>query len=156
MTTKDDFTTEEWAQVSALPVLVTAGAAFADGRKVVSTVREIVSGQKALAEGIAKYPNNTLVQAFGEDGPNADLSQGMKSKKVSDVVGALTEQIAAGWAVLKSKATPDEVSDVAELLKAVGLAAAQRTGSGPLGFGGDKVDDTERAFLDTLTGILAG
>ena len=49
MTTKDDFTAEEWAQVSTLPVLVTAGAAFADGRKLVSTVREVVTGQKALS-----------------------------------------------------------------------------------------------------------
>lgn len=155
MTSRSDFNGEEWEQVSSLPVLVTAGAAFADGRKLVTTVREVVAGQKALADGIAAHPDSELLQALGTDAPSVNLAEGATSSNVAEVSNAMADKVAAGFAILKAKATPEEVQQVGELLMAVATAAAERTGSGALGFGGDAVDANEQAFLDKLSAIIA-
>ena len=43
MTTKDDFTADEWELVSGLPGMVLAAAAWSDG-KLVPAMREVIAG----------------------------------------------------------------------------------------------------------------
>lgn len=53
MTTREQFTDEQWAEASALPGLVVMAASLSDG-KVMPSIREVSAGSKALVEGAQK------------------------------------------------------------------------------------------------------
>lgn len=152
MTTKDDFTAEEWAEVDSLPGMVIGGAAMADGRKLISTIREVSAGAKALERGAAKYPDNALLQAMAKGSGKASLDG--KPQNTEQLVTLIGDDVQKSWTILQSKATPEETAQIAEVLIAAGQAAVERTGSGHFGHGGEQVDAGEKAFMERITEIL--
>lgn len=156
MTTQQDFTAEEWDSVRMLPVMVLSAGVLADGRKLVSSFSETVAGMGAFKEASAAAPDNELVQeiakALESDGnPSANLGA---SGSVEEVVADISNKIQAGVDVARAKATPEEFDGLRTVLIATAQAAVSRKGSGPLGFGGEKVDANEQAFLDKLNAML--
>ena len=159
MVSKDSFTEEEWAKVSALPGLVMGAAALSDGRKLVTTVREVVAGSEAFKNTAAKYPDNALIQAFVEQGQSASTTvadeNAPKPRNVAEAVELITAQIGQVVSTIKDKASPEEFAQVREVLLATATAEVERTGRGPLGLSGDKVSEGEQVFMDKLAGLLS-
>ncbi len=159
MLSKDSFTEAEWAKAAALPGLVMGAAALSDGRKLVTTVREVVAGSNAFKESASKYPDNALIAAFTEQAQSPTMTvadeNAPKPRNVAEAVELITTQIGQITAVIKEKASPEEFAQVSEVLLAAAQAAVEATGSGPLGLSGEKVSEGEQAFMEKLKGLLA-
>ena len=159
MLSKESFTEAEWAKAIALPGLVMGAAALADGRKLVSTVREVVAGSEAFKATAAKYPDNALVSAFVAEGQSKTMTvadeNAPKPRNMAEAVELITAQIGQIIPTVKEKATPEEFAAVRDVLMAAAHAVVERTGSGPLGLSGEKVDEGERAFMDQLDTLLS-
>ena len=154
MTSKNDFTVEEWEKVSSLPGLVLAGAAWADG-KMVPAMREIVAGGQVLMAAAEGQPEGSVVRdifaAASENKP--DLGDA-KPESTEAAVSLMTGKIQDAFAILAAKATPDEVAAVRSTLEATAQAVVERLGSGFWGSGSEKVSAGEQSFLDRLAQVL--
>lgn len=161
MTTKDDFTEEEWASVQLLPVLVLSGSVLADGRKLVTSFSETIAGMGAFKEASNAQPDNALVQAIAaalesQSGKQAVNLNPENAGTTAEAVTQISNQIQGAIDTVRAKATPEEFEGLTSVLLSTAQTAAERKGSGPLGFGGDKVDANEQAYLDKLSAILNG
>lgn len=153
MTTKDQFSAEEWAQVAALPGAVMMAAGLADGHMVPS-VREMAAGTGALADAVKAHPENAVLQELIASRPTQPEIDKSQVSSIEQVVGALTEEITAGVEVARARLTPEEFGQLAEALSATAKAAVERLGDGFMGSGSEKVDAGEAQFLTTLAAIL--
>jgi hypothetical protein len=161
MTTRADFSDDEWTQVSVVPGLVLAAACLSDGHMMPS-VREISAGSTALLQGIEKYPANAVLQEWKTDASKGastakDAVKGDENTKVANVaeeVDSIVAELEPGVAALRAKTTPEEFSQICEALTATATAVVERLGDGFWGSGKEKVDATEQQFVDRLAALL--
>jgi DNA-binding transcriptional regulator YhcF (GntR family) len=158
MTTREQFTDDEWQQASALPGLVVMAASLSDG-KIMPSIRELQAGTEVLAAGAQKYPDNLLLQQLkeGMSAAKEESSEEIKQDKagsVAEVVEKLVEEIQESVDVIKAKVTADEFFQVREVLEGAASAVVERIGSGFMG-SGEKVSESEKAFVERLRTILA-
>jgi hypothetical protein len=154
MTKKEQFSDEEWAKVAALPGLVVIGAGMSDGHKL-PAVREIRAGGEALTAGLARYPENAILQALTEaqkeDGGDATHDADTSAQgSVDGFRESLAASIAAGVDILRARVTVDEFEQIGEVLIECARSVVERLGTGFMGSGNDKVDPGEREFVDGL------
>jgi hypothetical protein len=158
MTTREQFTDDEWQQASALPGLVVMAASLSDG-KMMPSIRELQAGTEALTAGAQKYPDNLLLQQLkeGMSAAKEESSEEIKQDKagsVAEVVDKLVEEMQESVDVIKAKVTAEEFFQLREVLEAAASAVVERIGSGFMG-SGDKVSESEKAFVERLRTILA-
>ena len=156
MTTREDFSDEEWAKVAELPALVIMAACMSDGH-IIPGMRELAAGSESLAAGVKAHPDNAVLQAMAATKPSAPETSKEEQSKVADAAGAvalLSTQIEGGIAVAKAHLTVAEYEQVREVLLASARAAVERLGDGFMG-SGEKVTTSEAAFIDHLTTLFA-
>ena len=156
MTTREDFSDEEWAKVSELPGLVIIAACMSDGH-IIPGMRELAAASESLAAGVKAHPDNAVLQAIAATKPSSPETNKDEQAKVADAAGAvalLSTQIEGGIAVAKAHLTVDEYEQVRDVLLASARAAVERLGDGFMG-SGEKVTTSEAAFIDHLTTLFA-
>lgn len=158
MTTREQFTDEQWAEASALPGLVVMAASLSDG-KVMPSIREVSAGSKALVEGAQKYPDNVLLQHIKDSAhaAKAETKEGQEQDKpanVSEAVESIVGQIQESVAVARERLTTEEFAQLREVLVASATAVVERLGDGFMG-SGEKVNESEKAFVARLAELLA-
>ncbi len=158
MTTREQFSDEQWAEASALPALVIMAASLADG-KVMPSIRELKAGGEVLVAGAARYPDNVLLQHLkeGAEAAKAETKEGQEQAKptsVDDMVGTLLGQIEESVAVARGRLATEEFGQLREVLLEAAAAVVERLGGGFMG-SGDKVTESETSFVARLTQILA-
>ena len=77
-----------------------------------------------------------------------------KPESTQAAVELITGQIGEAFALLSTKASPEEVAAVRSTLQDAAKATVERLGSGFWGSGGEKVSEGEQAFLDRLASVL--
>ena len=100
MAIKDQFTAEEWEQVSAAPLLAGMAVTAADPGGIWGAIRESTSVAEALAR--AKAGDNELVDAVvdhfrtseGRGAVGDTLKAGVKGRKPDEIVEALLASLA--------------------------------------------------------------
>jgi hypothetical protein len=145
MTTKADFTEEEWHQIAAAPTGV--GLLVASASRG-GTFRESFSIAKSYSEARAEHGESEL------------LDELVGSKPVTDRGGAHTgaelnahvmEMVNAAVAALQAKATPEELADyrkfVHGLAERVAAAHSEK---------GQDVSPAEQAAIDQIDEALGG
>jgi len=152
MTTRDDFTTEEWAAIGLLPGQVIGAVAIADGRNLIKLAKETAKGGSALTAEVAKYPGNPLMAALTEGGSGSAPESG----STEEAANARLDEAAATFAMLHQKGSPEHVAQLGAVLKATAQAVAEAAGSGFFGGGEDRVDPREQAVIDRLNAMIAG
>lgn len=158
MTTREQFTDEQWAEASALPALVIMAASLADG-KVMPSIREMKAGGEVLVAGAARYPDNVLLQHLkeGAEAAKAETKEGQEQAKptsVDDMVGTLLGQIEESVAAARGRLATEEFGQLREVLLEAATAVVERLGGGFMG-SGEKVTESETSFVARLTQILA-
>ena len=158
MTTREQFTDEQWAEASALPALVIMAASLADG-KVMPSIREMKAGGEVLVAGAARYPDNVLLQHLkeGAEAAKAETKEGQEQAKptsVDDMVGTLLGQIEESVAIARGRLATEEFGQLREVLLEAATAVVERLGGGFMG-SGEKVTESETSFVARLTQILA-
>jgi hypothetical protein len=157
MTSKADFTPQEWEKVASLPGYVLGAAAWSDG-KAMPAMREVMAGGQVMMTAAAGEPDGSLVKDLFShparpEKPDAAAASGRSAAEMG--LEMVTVEIQESWALLRARATPEELAKVRSTLEAAAKAAVERLGTGFWGSGDEKVSSGEQAFLERLDGILA-
>lgn len=163
MTTKADYTAEEWQLLVDAPTF--AGlAVMMSGKSGLGTMKEAVSLTQSILGGGKEHPNVALIQAIVE----ARVKGGEKSSAetftdnpyqglgVDKFMQTAAETCQAAAGVVSKKATPEEATAFRAWVLSIAdtVAKAAREG-GFLGFGGTQVSAEEVAAIDRIKAALA-
>jgi len=162
MTTKNDFTPEEWNVLRDAPHTVGLAVAVAGASGMIGTMKEAWSSAAAVLDGLKA--ENPIIQGLAAKeeikAAQAKLQESVRAgeyKTVQQRVMDLAAQSAHdAIALLQAKGTPSDVDAYRTYLKGVAerVANAAKEG-GFLGFGGERVSEGERAMLQRLDESMA-
>ncbi|MCI0476173.1 MAG: hypothetical protein L0Y55_07995 [Anaerolineales bacterium] len=163
MTTKVDYTLEEWWALQEVPLLVGVAVLYASPSGTGGMMREIIASATAVANAGQLFPENELIQALmapDEDSkilkPLSPMTAGASKKERAEQLknGTLAKcQRAAN--VLDAKATAHEIRDYKSWVMAIGgeVAAAVKEG-GVFGIGAKTITEEEIELLQAIAKAL--
>lgn len=155
MTTKANFTPEEWNLLRRAPMMAGLVVVAASPSGPVGILQETFAVGKVLAEAKSQSPGELISSIV------ADLTtdEGRKAARPADLVGKSPEQIKSSaldslrqvGTLLDQKARPEESQAVKRWLQDAGkrVSEAAREG-GFLGLGGTQVSEQEKTALNEL------
>ena len=157
MTSKADFSEEEWTRLKRAPFVAGMAISLADPGGPIELVKETAATLK-----VAQDPGGrgALVEAVGE-GIAADSRERRSPIKDFKPKGALAgqeilEELTEVNRIVSAKATPEEADAYRAWLKAAAQEAADAAKEGGfMGFHAQRVSEGEQRMLDKLAGVLA-
>jgi hypothetical protein len=161
MTTKADFTEEEWARLGRAPLVAGMAISIADPGGPIEAIKESSAALRTVIEAAQGGEHGEFVQAVAQD--VAEKARHRRSPmagfkpKGAQAGEAILDELRAVNALLVEKTTPEEAADFREWLK----SAAQRTATaakegGFLGFRAELVSEREQQMLDRLAEVFHG
>lgn len=159
MTTKSDFTDEEWAQVLRAPFVAGVAVSLADPGGPIEVSKE----QMATMRGAMNPPSREPlladvaleVQAMSQQ--HTHPLKGYKPEGGGDPRAALVDELRRTRGLVESKATPEEAAAFGAWMVDVAQAAADAAKEGGfMGIGATRVSDREQAMLDQVRDALTG
>lgn len=158
MTTKADFTPEEWNDIRQAP-LASALTITVASPSLFGSVSELMSAAKTLAAGAQQATGVELLDSLlGEfkDQESAKAAQPQfASKEPNEVKAQLSAILKRAVAALHARATTQETDAITKLLYDIAVRTANASKEGGfLGIGAVRVSPQEQATLDALAGIL--
>ncbi len=157
MTTKADFTTEEWDALLSGPLAASIYIIVASP-SVFGSIKEVTAMTKELAKAVSRPDNTELLRFMLADYQDKDtIKRVMPETKGNpdEVKAALSAYIEKTVSLLNEKATPEESSQIRAWMMdlAVTVAEASREG-GFLGIHAVRVSDAEKQALAELADVL--
>jgi hypothetical protein len=159
MTSRADFTETEWARLGRAPLVAGMAISLADPGGPIEAVKESSAAFKTVVEAAREGGYGGLVQSLAQDveekarrreNPMAGFKLDRQNAREE-----VLDELRAVNALLLAKATPDEVEQFREWLKAASQRAALAAKEGGfLGIGGELVSEREQQMLDTLGEIF--
>ena len=158
MTTKKDFTSEEWVQLLKAPTAVGLYIMMADPNFVIGTMKEAL----ALSAGIIsreKKQKSELLSALLADFHDKDMAKmariDFEKKDLEIMRQAARDALRKAVWILDQKATPEESAEIRQWLHELAEKTAEAASEGGfLGFGGTKVSEKEKEALGELKEML--
>ena len=159
MTTRADFTDEEWARLERAPIVAGMAISLADPGGPIEVVKETMATIKSVVEPSASGDRGELVDAVAasvaektrrREKPLGDFKPrgALAGEEILDELRAVNE-------LLTQKATPEEAAAFREWLLAAAKAAAEAAKEGGfLGFHAQRVSEGEQRMLDKLAEVL--
>ena len=159
MTTKADFTEEEWAQLGRAPLVAGMAITLADPGGPIETLRESSAALQTVLEAAQSGKYDEFVQAVAAD--FADKARrrqnpmaGFKPKG-RDAGEEVLGELRAVNRLLVDKLTPEERDQFREWLKTAAQRAATAAKEGGfLGFRAELVSEREQQMLDQLAEVF--
>jgi hypothetical protein len=162
MTTKTDYSDEEWQLLLDVPTL-TGLAVMMSGKSGLGTMKEAVSLTRGALDGAKEHPNIELIKAIVD----ARVKGGEKSSAesftdnpyqglgVEKFMGIVLEKCRSASEVLARKATTEEATAFRSWVLSIAdnVSKAAREG-GFLGFGGTQVSAEEVAAINSIKSAL--
>jgi hypothetical protein len=146
MTTKADFTEQEWKQVLEGPT--SAGMIVITAQRG-GTFRETVSMAKAYAEARQQHGQSELLDAIVAAKPDVDRTRPHSPEELKEhYLANLRDAVA----LLDGKATPEELDEYKRFI--VNLADTVASAHRENGRHEDPVSDTEKAAIATIVEAL--
>jgi hypothetical protein len=160
MTTKADFTSEEWARLERAPIVAGMAISLADPGGPIEAIKETSASLKtvletARAEGeselVASVAKEVVEKAQRRQSPLGDFKPRGAQAPVE-----ILEELSAVNQLVTEKAAPEEAEEFREWL----LTAARRTAEaakegGFLGFKAERVSEGEQQMLERLKAVLS-
>jgi hypothetical protein len=159
MTSKSDFSEDEWAQVVRAPFVAGLAVSLSDPGGPIEAGKE----QMAAMRGAMKPPSREElladvaldVQAMTQERKHP--LKGYRPPGGGDPREALLEELRATRAVIEAKATPAEATAFSRWVVDVAQAAADAAKEGGfMGIGATRVSDREQSMLDRVRETLTG
>jgi hypothetical protein len=156
MTTKADYTEEEWAALRRAPTVAGFAVSLADPGGPIELSKESIAAMRAAG---APPTDDELLVAVSQDAlaqqqqrhnvmKELDLKAGTVREQVVDELKKVTE-------ILAAKATPEEADAFRRWLMQAAQASAEAAKEGGfLGIGATRVSEGEEAMLGKLREIL--
>jgi hypothetical protein len=159
MTSRSDFTDDEWERLGRAPLVVAMAISLADPGGPLETFKESSAALRTLAEAARDGGYGEFVQSVARDvAARAQRRQTPLGDFKPDRGNARQDVLAelrTVNALLQQKATPEELAEFREWLRtAAQRAALAATEGGFLGFGGERVSDREQQMLETIGRIF--
>ena len=158
MTTKSDFTDEEWRRVVRAPMVAGMAISLADPGGPIEATKETLASMRSSTNPPSREQLLTEValevQAMSQQRQNP-LS-GYRPGK--DEPGRqVLEELQAVEELVTAKATPEEAAAFGRWLVAAAQAAADAAKEGGfLGFGGEQVSERERSMIEQVRAAVGG
>jgi hypothetical protein len=161
MTTKADFTEEEWARLGRAPLVAGMAISLADPGGPIEAIKESSAALRTVVEAAQSGSHGEFVQAVAADvAARAKQRQnpmaGFKPRG-ANAGEEILDELRAVNALLVEKTAPEDAEQFREWLK----TAAQRTATaakegGFLGFRAELVSEREQQMLDRLAEVFHG
>jgi len=154
MTTKADYTEDEWAGLVRAPILAGAFVAASD-MSFFGMIGEMTALYKTMTEGDVPEAASGLIEAVvAEIEDSKDAKEKLKlpeTKQSATQAAQLVHQLGLDLEVLDRKSTPEETRAFKDWLIQIAQATAEATKEGGfLGIGAVRVSDKEKMALATL------
>ena len=160
MTSKADFTDEEWTRLKRAPVVAGMAISLADpggpieALKETSATLKTVRGAESGARGelVAELAREVVAEAGQRKSPLG----GFKPSKGANAGVEILEELREVNRTVSAKGTPEDAAALREwLLEAAQEAANAAKEGGFMGFRAERVSDGEQRMLDSLREALA-
>jgi hypothetical protein len=156
MTTRTDYTDEEWAVLLRAPIVAGMAISIADPGGPIEITKELMGTLRAVT---APQTQDELVTSVSRE--VTELAQQRKNpagdfKPKGPTPGEqVLDEIRRVNDILSAKATPEEANAFREWMLAVARQAAESAKEGGfMGFGAEQVSSGEREMLERLAGVL--
>jgi hypothetical protein len=159
VTSRADFTDEEWARLGRAPLVAGLAISLADPGGPFETLKESQAVLKTLLDTARDGGYGDFVQSIARDvaakaqrreNPLAGFTPDRRHAR-----DAILDELRAVHALLVDKAAPDELDDYREWMRVASQRAALAAKEGGfLGFGGQLVSEREQQMLETLGEIF--
>jgi hypothetical protein len=160
VTTKADFTEEEWARLKRAPFIAGMAISLADPGGPIEALKETSATLKTVLRTAESGGRGELVDALAREA--ADEARHRKNplggfKPKGATAGAeIVDELREVNRIVSTKATPEEAAAFREwLLEAAKQAADAAKEGGFLGFRAERVSEGEERMLEQLSGALA-
>jgi hypothetical protein len=160
MTTKADFTEEEWTRLGRSPLVAAMAISLADPGGPIEALKETSASVKTVLEAAQGGDHGDFVQAVAKDVAEKvqrreNPMAGFKPKGTQAPVEIL-EELRAVNSLLVEKTTPEETEEFREWLKTSAQRAANAAKEGGfLGFKAERVSKGEQEMLDRLGEVFS-
>jgi hypothetical protein len=160
MTTKTDFTEEEWVRLGRAPLVAGMAISLADPGGPIESIKESTAAIRTVISAAESGEHGDFVQAIARD--VADKARNRQNPLAgfrptgADARDEVLDELRAVDALLRTKLTEEEREQFVDWLR----AAAQNTATaakegGFLGFNAQLVSEREQQMLETLGGIFS-
>ena len=162
MTSKADFTDEEWTRLKRAPFVAGMAISLADPGGPIEALKETAATLKTVLGAAEEGGRGELVDAVaGEVAADARERKsplaGFKPGKGANAGVEILAELADVNRLVSQKATPQDATAMRDwLLAASGEAANAAKEGGFLGFHAERVSEGEQQMLDRLSEVLAG
>jgi hypothetical protein len=159
MTSRADFTDEEWARLGRAPLVAGMAISLADPGGPIEAAKESSAALRTLLEAARDGGFGEFVQAVAHD------AAAMAQRRMNPMAGfapgrrhareGILDELRAVSALLREKLAPEDADQFREWIKAASQRAALAAKEGGfLGIGGELVSEREQQMLDTLAEIF--
>jgi hypothetical protein len=160
MTTKADFTDEEWARLERAPIVAAMAISLADPGGPIEAFKESMAAVKTILETAQAGGNVELVDAVAKDAAERARHRqnplGDFRPRGRDAPEQILDELRAVNSLVSEKATAEEADGFREwLLTAARRAAEAAKEGGFLGFNAKRVSEGEQHMLETLGEVLS-
>jgi hypothetical protein len=160
MTTKTDFTEEEWVRLGRAPLVAGMAISLADPGGPIESIKESTAAIRTVISAAESGDHGDFVQAIARD--VAEKARNRQNPLAgfrptgADARDEVLDELRAVDALLRAKLTEEEREQFVHWLR----AAAQNTATaakegGFLGFNAQLVSEREQQMLETLGGIFS-
>ncbi len=156
MTTKADYTEEEWEALRRAPMVAGLAVSFADPGGPIELTKESMAARKAIADPPG---DEQLLVALSQDAmahakETADLKHAL-DLKASSAREQIADELKRVAGIVSAKATPSEAAAWREWMMTAAQDAANAAKEGGfMGIGAVRVSEGEERMLATLRDIL--
>jgi hypothetical protein len=161
MTTKADFTEEEWTRLQRAPIVAGMAISLADPGGPIEAVKETVAAVRTLTEPAQSGGQGELVDAISKSVAGQEKEERKNLMGDFKPRGALAgeqilEELRGVNELVTQKATPEEAEAFRQwLLTAAKRSAEAAKEGGFLGFKAERVSEGEQRMLDKLAEVLS-
>jgi hypothetical protein len=160
MTSKADFTEDEWVRLKRAPFVAGMAISLADPGGPIEIVKETAATLKTVTDAAQSGGRGELVDAISKE-VVAEASQrksplGDFKAKGAMAVQQIVEELTAANGIVTAKATPEEADAYRDWLRSAAQEAANAAKEGGfMGFHAQRVSEGEQRMLDKLDEVLA-
>jgi len=149
VTTKADFTEEEWKTILEAPPSAGFLVIISDRG---GSIRETFSMASAYTEARKQHGESELLDEIVSTKPETDHTRAGSQEELKE---HNLDNIRQAMTVLKTKATEQEVEEFRKFVSGLAEKVAEARKEGFLGLSGERVSDDERAAVQEIEAALA-
>ena len=160
MTSKPDFSEEEWTRLKRAPFIAGMAISLADPGGPIELVKETAATLKTVRDAAESGGRGELIEAIAQDvvAETRERKNPLHDFKAKGALAGqeILEELAEVNRIVSAKATPEEADAYRDWLRTAAQEAANAAKEGGfMGFRAERVSEGEQRMLDKLGEALA-